>query len=223
MVEKSHGRAAALDRTRSGTADASPHLLRDPGYADFEQMEALEARCYDPCFITPAAEAYAWYLRCPESTVALACAGRVVGLANLMPVDDEVFAALRAGTFNDAEMTADQMLTPAEVLARAGERPAGGGQPACTDQPARAHMFLSCIAVDEAWRGRGLARVLLREAAERYRPIEHLVDAIVTDNVTPDGERLSRRLGFAHVCASDHGSQVYARDYQGFVRLLRTY
>ena len=100
-----------------------------------------------------------------------------------------------------------------------GPRPGSEGAPA----PGPLHMFLSdCIVVDRAHRGGEVARALLREAVARVcARIEGLVDEIVTDNVTPEGVRFSRRWGFAPVCASDHASQVFAQPYAAFVRRVR--
>lgn len=177
----------------------------DLTYGHFEQMEALEARSYGSEFIAPASEAWAWYQCHPASVTAAvdATSGAVVGFANLFAVEKPVFDALLAGTFNDATLTADQILP----LPRAGE-------------PPLRTMFLSCIAVDEHWRGRGMACFLLREAARFYAGAVAPDARIVTDNVTPAGARLSERLGFGFAGFSDHGSRIYERDFAGFVAAL---
>lgn len=203
----------------SGSAAGAAGGLRVLGALDmgrFEEMERLEAGCYGPEFIAPAAEAYAWYLRLPDSTVALADgAGAVVGFVNMFPVTDGVYRALRAGTFNDADLKASDVVDVSGLAA--GPGPGFEGAPA----PGPLHMFLSCIVVDRAHRGGEVARALLREAVARYERIEGLVDEIVTDNVTPEGVRFSRRWGFAPVCASDHASQVFAQPYAAFARRVR--
>lgn len=215
----------------SGSAAGAAEGLRVLGALDmgrFEEMERLEAGCYGPEFIAPAAEAYAWYLRLPDSTVALADgAGAVVGFVNMFPVTDGVYRALRAGTFNDADLKASDVVDVSGLAAGPGPKsegaPTSGPQPGSEGVPTSGplHMFLSCIVVERAHRGGEVARALLREAVARYERIEGLVDEIVTDNVTPEGVRFSRRWGFAPVCASDHASQVFAQPYAVFVRRVR--
>lgn len=215
----------------SGSATGAAGGLRVLGALDmgrFEEMERLEAGCYGPEFIAPAAEAYAWYLRLPDSTVALADgAGAVVGFVNMFPVTDGVYRALRAGTFNDADLKASDVVDVSGLAAGPGPKsegaPTSGPQPGSEGVPTSGplHMFLSCIVVDRAHRGGEVARSLLREAVARYERIEGLVDEIVTDNVTPEGVRFSRRWGFAPVCASDHASQVFAQPYAAFARRVR--
>jgi len=187
-------------------------LLDNLTLADFERMADLEARAYSDDFIAPAQEAYAWYRRYPYTVVVLACANagapagderRIAGFINMFPVTDEVFEGLRAGTFNDADLTVDQIVD----IELAGDGPL--------------HMFLSCIAVDEAYRGHGVAGALVRAAAARYEHVAHRVDWIVTDNVTPGGERFSQNLGFDFVRTSDHGSAIYLQEYASFVRRLQ--
>ena len=215
----------------SGSATGAAGGLRVLGALDmgrFEEMERLEAGCYGPEFIAPAAEAYAWYLRLPDSTVALADgAGAVVGFVNMFPVTDGVYRALRAGTFNDADLRASDVVDVSGLAAGPGPKsegaPTSGPQPGSEGVPTSGplHMFLSCIVVERAHRGGEVARALLQEAVARYERIEGLVDEIVTDNVTPEGVRFSRRWGFAPVCASDHASQVFAQPYAAFVRRVR--
>ncbi|MGN0784124.1 MAG: GNAT family N-acetyltransferase [Candidatus Aphodomorpha sp.] len=164
---------------------------------DFERMEALERACYDAAYIAPAAEAYAWYLLEPRSTVALSEDGRLIGFVNLFPVREAVFRALLSGSFNDSGMTAGD-LAPAGAAAK--------------------HLFLSCIAVAEPYRGRGVSGRLLRMAAAQYAAAP---DAqLVTDNVTAAGRRLSERCGLSFLGESGHGSWIYAGDWHSFVRAI---
>lgn len=181
------------------------HIADQLVYSQFEEMAALEGQAYGEEFITPVAEAWEWY-RCHPASVVAAIddgSGAIAGFANLFPVRPALFNALAAGLFNDSDLTADQILD----LPKPGE-------------PLLTTMFLSCIVVEESYRGRGLARWLLGEAARTYEGCVDPGARIVTDNVTPQGERLSQRLGFELACVSHHGSHVYLRDYAGFVRVL---
>lgn len=189
----------------------------------FEEMARLEARFYGDDYITPPDEAYAWYLRAPDTTVVLADGrGRIAGFINMFPVRDGVYEALRSGTFNDRDLTANDVVV---VASRPCGASRGGlpGQEGLAPGP-RLHMFLSCVVVDDAYRRRSAGTAagrLLREAVRRYEPVECLVDTVLVDNVTPDGVRFSRRWGFEPVVASDHGSQVFEQPYAAFARRVR--
>ena len=165
-------------------------------FAHFEHMEELEAACYSREFITPASEAYEWYRQRPHSIVALLEEDRVIGFANLLPIETALFEQILAGSFNDAEMTWE------DILPLPGE----GLEPNTSFE-----LFLSCIVLAPEWQGRGLARTLLAKAAEPYSEAIQAgrCSRVVVDNVTADGARLSERLGFKFVCESDHCSKIY--------------
>lgn len=165
-------------------------------------MADLELLYYGEDFITPPQEAYRWYLRYPWTVVAELEDDRVVGFVNLFPVKEPIARALRAGEFNDHFLTLDGV----EDIDSA---PAGP-----------LHMFLSCVVVDRAHRARGLTRRLLRRAVEQYAHVGQRCTEVVTDNVTADGERFSRRYGFRPLCRSDHDSAVYTQPWAEFVRAV---
>ena len=167
------------------------HVEHNLTFGHFEQMEALEAACYSAEYIAPAHEAFSWYESHPHSVLAACEDGRVVGFVNLLPVRPTLFARICDGSFNDAGMTADDILSLEE----------------CAKAPFE--LFLSCIAVDGKQRGTGLARTLVATALAPYLSPAFACEFVVTDNVTEDGERFSKRLGFKLVCDSDHGTKVY--------------
>lgn len=171
-------------------------------FRHFEQMAQLEEQYYGAEFITPPQEAWRWYARYPYTVVAELVDDAVVGFVNLFPVKADIYEALREGRFNDHFLT----LEGVEDIAGPGEAPL--------------HMFLSCVLVEPAYREQGLTRRLLAKAAAQYAAVRHRCTAVVTDNVTEEGERFSQRYGFRLLCHSDHGSAVYALSWAEFERAL---
>ena len=170
--------------------------------ADFIRMEEMEAACYDPAYITPAAEAFAWYEKNPDSTIAFADAeGSIQGFVNLFPLSDAVAARLRAGCFSDHDLTAADVRTPVPGLS--------------------ADMFLSCILVSPACRGSGLPLMLLAAAVERCAPMEDTARGIYLDAATPGGAGLARRLGLRDQGPTDHGTRLFSCRYRTFARKVR--
>ena len=167
--------------------------------SDFHQMYAIERAYYDPRYITPPQEAFRWYQAYPLSTLAVEEGEMVAGFLNLFPVRQEVFAQILAGTFNDREMELCQLADPFS----------GTGT---------LHMFLCCIARRLDYQGQGVGGLLLKAGVEAYRTVAHRCGAIITDNVTEAGRRLSQRYGFAFQRESDHGSSLYMQPYAAFAR-----
>ncbi len=171
-------------------------------FAHFRQMEALEESSYPSCYIASAEEAFSWYRERPHSVIA-ACEGeRVVGFVNLLPVSLKLYGEILAGTFNDARMRAEDILSHEQCLA---------GPFA---------LFLSCIVLEDRMRGKGIARRLLGKALAPYLSADMRCSCIATDNVTAEGARFSEGLGFSLICESDHGTRVYARDIEGLAKVL---
>ncbi len=160
----------------------------------FHEMEALELQFYKAEFITPPEESRRWYEHYPHTTVAAADGDKLVGFVNLFPVQPEVYTALREGRFNDHFM---ELQDVAPITA------------------SPLHMFLCCVVVDRQYQHQGIARLLLKAAAQPY--INKPCLRVITDNVTTDGERLSRQLGFTHICHSDHDSEIYEQDWENFL------
>ena len=173
-------------------------LERELSLAHFYQMEALEKRFYSETYITPAQESYAYSVRFPGSTIAASDGGRIVGFVNLFPVRQPVFDAILQGIYNDGTLTAEDL---AQADARASEP---------------LQMFLSCIAVEPAYRKQGLTNALLFAAVMQYRPVSDRCDFIATDSVTEAGRRFSQRLGFRFVTQTDHASSVSIQRYAEF-------
>lgn len=174
--------------------------------ADFDAMAAMEARFYGEDLITPAEESWNWYERYLFTIVAARGEqGEIAGFVNLFPVSDDVHAALLAGAFNDANLTVDDVVDPWAQ---------GSGDDAL-------HMFLSCVVVDTPWQGSGLAYCLVARAAEQYAQFAARIADVTIDTATPDGAGLARNLGFAPVCPSDHGTQIWQSTWENFLAHIR--
>lgn len=169
-------------------------------YSHFLQMELLEKQFYDDEYITPAIEAFNWYKKHPYSVVAIQHENKIIGFINMFPVSDSVFSSLKEGTFNDKNLSHNDIIDITE------------------SNNAPFHMFLSCIAVSTEYRNCGITDLLLKEAICQYAIKEELFDFILADAVTDDGNRFVRNYGFKFVCSSNHSSNVYMQSYKEFVQ-----
>jgi len=174
---------------------------------DFIEMEALEKRYYSEEFIADYKDAYDWYRDLPFTTVAAEDNGRIVGFLELFPISDRVYKLLLEGRFNDKYLEKRDIVDI--------EKP-------CTEP---LNLFLSCIVVDRDYRGAGVLALLLRTYADLYEKVVrkgYVIDKVITDNVTKEGESFSLRMGFERLTKSDHGSVVYIQDFEHFMEVIRT-
>lgn len=174
-------------------------ILNEMNYEHFKIMMLLEKEYYSEEFITPVDEAYNWYKKFPNTTVAATDGERIVGFVNLFPIKKEIFELILVGKFNDQNLTLNHIES---------------------FNSERFNMFLSCIVVKKEYRKMGLAKKLLQSAVMQYESISDRCDWIIVDNVTEEGERFSEKYGFSFVCHSTHNSKVYIQPYKDFVLQL---
>ena len=169
-------------------------------FEDFIKMSILEEKYYGSDYITPAQEAYEWYKKYPYTVTAAKDGEEIAGFVNLFPVKKRVFDELKAGNFNDSEMTLDDIedISSSEEIF---------------------NMFLCCVVVDEKYRRKGFTNEILRKAAAQYET--KMCGEIVTDNVTEEGAQFSERHGFSFVCSSNHDSKVYIQKYSDFIENIK--
>lgn len=173
--------------------------------ADFAQMESMEKEYYGPEFITDYNEAFDWYTRFSFTTMAIEDQGRIVGFLDLFPITQETFDLISQGIFNDKNLTAYNIMDIRK-----------------TDL-AQVNLFLSCIVIDRAYRKTDALKILLRCYVDYYNAFISrgiLIDEIITDNVTHEGERFSKKIGFRKIRSTNHNSVVYGQKYAEFSRTI---
>jgi len=168
-------------------------------FEDFEKMHSLEKKFYDEEFITPAKEAYEWYEKYPYTVTVAKDGEDIAGFVNLFPVKKSVFELIKAGKYNDSEMTTEDIEDK--------------------DCGEELNMFLCCAVIDKKHRHEGLTAKLLSEASKQYDGCR--CGEIVTDNVTEDGFAFSEKYGFDFVCNSDHNSKIYLQKYSSFIEKIK--
>ena len=188
--------------TETTTSSYGVKIAENLCEADFAAMFRLERQYYSEEYITPQREALEWYRRFPYTVFAAKDEERIAGFVNMFPVREEVFDALRRGAFNDSGLRAEDIV---DVR---------------SNGTARLNMFLSCIAVARAYRGRGITKLLLSHAVEYYKPYSERCALIVADTVTDEGSAFAEKYGFEAVCTSDHASMIYIKPYSDFAEVV---
>ncbi len=167
-------------------------------FSHFLEMELLEKQFYDAEYITPAQEAFEWYKKYPYSVIAIQADDKIAGFINMFPISDSVFYKLKIGSFNDKNLTVNDIID--------------------IDMPQNAplHMFLSCIVTAKEYRNAGITKLLLKKAVEQYSHKKQLFDFILMDTVTASGNKFAQKYGFKPICSTDHGTTVYMQSYEDF-------
>lgn len=175
-------------------------ILKELHYQHFVEMMLLEKEYYSEEYIAPATEAYNWYKKYPFTTIAASNGNKIVGFINMFPVKHDVFESIKAGNFNDQNLT----LNDIESL-----------------DSNSLNMFLSCIVVQKEYRKLGLTKKLLQLATKQYEHISNKCNWIIIDNITEEGARFSEKYGFSFVRYSLHGSKIYMQPYHKFIERIK--
>lgn len=169
---------------------------------DFIYMEQLELKYYSEEHVTPHEEAYRWHLANPNTGFVLEDGGKIAAFTDILPVKREIFDRIAAGEFNDKYLTAEDLVVMGEL---------GAGD--------EVSLLLSCVLVDEEYRGTDALKILLCAHLDYYRSFEDRgirIGDVVTSNVTEAGERFSERMGFERIGRSAHQTELYRSGFRQF-------
>jgi len=170
---------------------------------DFIQMEKLELKYYSEDHVTPHKEAYEWYKAFPQTDVALEEGGKIVAFMDIIPIKEDVFNKIKKGRLNDKYLKTDDMID-LDTLAKGDT----------------VNLLLSCIVVDEPYRKSNAIRNMIKEHLkhlQQYMDKGILIESIITSNVTSQGEKFSKGMGFKRVGASGHNSVIYISTFNEFI------
>ncbi|MGL5439707.1 MAG: GNAT family N-acetyltransferase [Filifactoraceae bacterium] len=175
-------------------------IRRDLNIEDFKAMEILEQCCYGREYITDFNEAYKWYQTYPYTVLAAFEGDDLAGFVNFFPVTEYVMDELKAGRFSDRNLKVEHIVD--------------------INSEENFNMFLCCVVVSPFYQERGLANYLLKSATKQYKDIESRCNYVITENVTKEGEALSKRYGLKIWGESQYKTKIYIGDYKSFVKLL---
>lgn len=178
------------------------NIKKEKTLDDFKYMEQLELKYYSKEHVTPHQEAYLWHLSNPNSGFVLEDGGRIVAFTDILAVKIEVFEQIICGTFNDKYLTTQDLVKMEDL--KEGDS---------------VNLLLSCVLVDDDYRGTEALKILLNEHLGYYRDFAErgiLIESIATSNVTEAGERFSERMGFKRIGRSEHQTTLYRTSFREF-------
>ncbi len=172
---------------------------------DFLKMAAIEKKYYSADYIADYREAFDWYSKFSFTTKAVEDQGEIVGFLDLFPISKEIFKLLEQGRFNDKNLTTGDIIDIQSL------------------DSGKINLFLCCVVIEKNYRKTDALKMLLNAYADFYKSFQDLgisIDWIITDNVTPEGERFSQKLGFKKLMESDHKTVVYRQKFKEFLKAV---
>lgn len=137
---------------------------------------------------------YAWLDRNPDIYTLLQDleTGKIVGVINAMPIDDDVFYEIKSGRMNDLDIRPENIRT--------------------YDLPDLFKMYFASIALLPAFEGTNAFRLLYNAFLEKLLQLAHsdmFITELIADAITVKGVKLCEYAGMVKVNDSDHGSSIY--------------
>lgn len=178
------------------------NIKKEKTMNDFIYMEQLELKYYSEEHVTPHEEAYLWHLSNPKTGFVLEDDGKIAAFSDILPLKQEIIDQIVRGTYND------KYLTPGDIILM-DELKAGDS----------VNLLLSCVLVDDDYRGTDALKILLNAHLDYYRDYVDRgiqIDTVVTSNVTKAGERFSERMGFERIGTSEHQTALYRISFRDF-------
>lgn len=163
---------------------------------DFKEMEELEREFYEDDHITPHEEVYRWFQKYPYIVSSVKECDKIIGFVNIFPIKKKVLEKIQSGEFNDKDMTVDDIVDISMV----------------TNE--RIYMYLCCVVIKKEYRKSDALKLLIKETCKVYKNFEGNIECIVTDNVTLEGERFSKKLGLKKVVDTVFNSKIYIGKYE---------
>lgn len=169
---------------------------------DFIYMEQLELKYYSKEHVTPYEEAYLWHLSNPKTDFVLEDNGRIAAFTDILPLKQGIFEQIIGGTYNDKYLTSDDLVSMDRL--KEGDS---------------VNLLLSCVLVDDDYRGTDALKILLDAHLDYYRGYADrgiMIETVLTSNVTEAGERFSERMGFEWIGRSEHQTTLYKTSFRQF-------
>lgn len=169
--------------------------VKDVTRSDVEGTIALDHHVYSDEYIPSCDRICEWTRVNPDIDFIVRdnATHEIVAYAEAMPVTDECYEGLRSGTIIDMDvMGADKILS--------------------YDMPGAYNVYFASIVIHPQYRNTALFKMLFDEMVRRcIRLIDNdvFVRRILSDAITPEGEKFCRLFGMKRIDASNHNSTLY--------------
>lgn len=167
-------------------------------YNDHVRMQKIEEAYFDEEMISSPEVTVNWYNQNPQTIVAIRDnnTGEICAHSSVIPVTDILARKIKKGDYIDADMSAENIHK--------------------YDSPGGYIFYLSTIAVDRKYR-KDSAKLLYIFFKEYNLLLNKLnqkgiyISELISDTITPEGERLCRLIGLNFLRKSSHKSKIYCK------------
>lgn len=176
-------------------------------YNDFIKMEEIDKQYFPEENISPAGEAYKWYLADENSCIVVKEEKDVVAYINMLSLKKNIYDKIKLNKMNESEIKVSDLELAKEKYYN--------------------YLYFSAIAVDKKYRSASALRKLLYVCKNHIRK---LLDKgvkfieVMADCSTDEGAKITKHiLKLKPFIKTSHGSVIYFIDGQTFLKNFLNY
>ena len=169
-------------------------------FEDFEKMEAIDHQYFPDENISPALEAYKWYLADPNSCVVIKEDNVVVAYINILSLKKDVYEKVKNDVLNESEIVMEDLELKKEKYFN--------------------FLYFSVIAIDQNHRNVRTLKKLLDTTKSHIKNIikDCQLIEVMADCSTKEGKKITERmLKLKPYKNTSHGSVIYVAKGKEFI------
>ncbi len=173
-------------------------------FNDFIKMEEIDHQYFPDENVSPADEAYKWYLADPNSCVVVKDNSNVVAYVNILSLKEEVYNKVKFNEMNESQILVSDLELNKDKYFN--------------------YLYFSTIAIDENHRDIHTLRQLIDVTSKKIIEIVNQgceIKEVMADCSTPQGQKITQRfLKLKPFMETSHKSIIHILSGEEFVKLL---
>ena len=173
-------------------------------FNDFIKMEEIDHQYFPDENVSPADEAYKWYLADPNSCVVVKDNSNVVAYVNILSLKEEVYNKVKFNEMNESQILVSDLELNKDKYFN--------------------YLYFSTIAIDENHRDIHTLRQLIDITSKKIIEIVNQgceIKEVMADCSTPQGQKITQRfLKLKPFMKTSHNSMIHILSGDEFIELL---
>ena len=175
-------------------------------FEDFIKMEEIDHQYFPDENVSPADEAYKWYLADPNSCVVVKDNSKVIAYVNILSLKKEIYDKVKHNEMNESQI----LVTDLEL-----------GHDKYLN-----YLYFSTIAIDKPHRDIQTLRELIDITSQKIIEIVNQgceIKEVMADCSTPEGEKITQRfLKLKPFMKTSHNSMIHISNGEDFLTYVRS-
>lgn len=172
---------------------------------DFIKMEEIDHQNFPDENISPAREAYKWYLADPNSCIVVKNSSKVIAYVNILSLNKEIYDKIKYNKINESQIQVSDLELDKNKYYN--------------------YLYFSAIAIDKKHRNIKTLRELIKITGNKLFEITSQgfhIKEVMADCSTSQGQKITQRfLGLKPFMKTSHNSIIHTLDGKQFCNFIK--